>query len=83
VCTGRAACEVGRSASDLFHGIDQARAIGHSEDPEGSATGAAATSGAAPATRVGCMLGVPQLKRRIRALKIAVGVTHQLLRAIA
>jgi hypothetical protein len=79
----RVACEVGRSASDLVHGIDQTLAIGRSEGPAGSAAGADATSCAAAETRVGCMLGLPQLKRRLRVVGIAAGVTRQLLWATA
>ena len=79
----RAARAVGRNAFDLFHGIDQALAIGRSEDSDGSAAGAGATNGAAPATRIGCMLGLPQLKRRLRVVGIAAGVTRQLLWATA
>ena len=79
----RAARAVGRNAFDLFHGIDQALAIGRSEDSDGSAAGAGATNGAAPATRIGCMLGLLQLKRRIRALGIGAGIPRQFLGATA
>ena len=83
VCTVESPCAVGRSASDLVHGIDKALAVGRSGGPAGSGPGAGATSGAAPATRVGCMLGLPQLKRRIRVLEIGAGVARQLLWATA
>ncbi len=79
----RAACAVGRSASDLVHGIDQALAIGRGEGTAGSAAGAVATSGAAPATRVGCMLGLTQLKRSTGVLGIGAGIARQLLWATA
>jgi hypothetical protein len=63
-------------------GIDHLLAVGRSEGTAGSAAGAGVTSGTASATRVACMLGLPQLKRRIRAFAIGGGIACQLLWAM-